>query len=59
MYIVYNEVKSVIKLSVLSWKNYFLFAKLGSPGMTVAEEMTEEQEEAIARAAKILRCERC
>ncbi|HEY2040668.1 MAG TPA: FoF1 ATP synthase subunit gamma [Edaphobacter sp.] len=51
VYIVYNEFKSVIAQRVVVEK-LLPIRKLGSPEITVAEEMTEEQKEAAAHAAK-------
>jgi F-type H+-transporting ATPase subunit gamma len=50
VYIVYNEFKSVIAQRVVVEK-LLPIRKLGSPEITVAEEMTEEQREAAAHAA--------
>jgi F-type H+-transporting ATPase subunit gamma len=50
VYIVYNEFKSVIAQRVVVEK-LLPIRKLGSPEITVAEEMTEEQKEAAAHAA--------
>ncbi len=47
VYIVYNEFKSVISQRVVVEK-LLPIRKLGSHEITVAEEMTEEQKEAIA-----------
>jgi F-type H+-transporting ATPase subunit gamma len=51
VYIVYNEFKSVIAQRVVVEK-LLPIRKLGSHEITVAEEMTEEQREAAAHAAK-------
>jgi F-type H+-transporting ATPase subunit gamma len=51
VYLVYNEFKSVIAQRVVVEK-LLPIRKLGSHEITVAEEMTEEQKEAAARAAK-------
>jgi F-type H+-transporting ATPase subunit gamma len=51
VYIVYNEFKSVISQRVVVEK-LLPIRKLGSHEITVAEEMTEEQREAAAHAAK-------
>jgi F-type H+-transporting ATPase subunit gamma len=51
VYLVYNEFKSVIAQRVVVEK-LLPIRKLGSPEITVAEEMTEEQREAAAHAAK-------
>jgi F-type H+-transporting ATPase subunit gamma len=51
VYIVYNEFKSVITQRLVVEK-LLPIRKLGSPEITVAEEMTEEQIEAAAHAAK-------
>ncbi len=50
VYIVYNEFKSVIAQRVVVEK-LLPIRKLGSPEVTVLEEMTEEQKEAAGRAA--------
>jgi len=50
VYIVYNEFKSVISQRVVVEK-LLPIRKLGSHEITAAEEMTEEQKEAAARAA--------
>jgi F-type H+-transporting ATPase subunit gamma len=50
VYIVYNEFKSVISQRLVVEK-LLPIRKLGSPEITAAEEMTEEQKEAAARAA--------
>jgi F-type H+-transporting ATPase subunit gamma len=50
VYIVYNEFKSVISQRVVVEK-LLPIRKLGSHEITAAEEMTEEQKEAMARAA--------
>ena len=50
VYIVYNEFKSVIAQRVVVEK-LLPIRKLGSPEITVAEEMTEEQKEAAGHAA--------
>ncbi len=50
VYIVYNEFKSVIAQRVVVEK-LLPIRKLGSQEITAAEEMTEEQKEAAARAA--------
>jgi F-type H+-transporting ATPase subunit gamma len=50
VYIVYNEFKSVISQRVVVEK-LLPIRKLGTREITVAEEMTEEQKEAAARAA--------
>jgi F-type H+-transporting ATPase subunit gamma len=50
VYLVYNEFKSVIAQRVVVEK-LLPIRKLGSHEITAAEEMTEEQKEAIARAA--------
>jgi F-type H+-transporting ATPase subunit gamma len=50
VYVVYNEFKSVISQRVVVEK-LLPIRKLGSHEITVAEEMTEEQKEAAARAA--------
>jgi F-type H+-transporting ATPase subunit gamma len=50
VYLVYNEFKSVIAQRVVVEK-LLPIRKLGSPEITAAEEMTEEQKEAIAHAA--------
>ncbi|AFL90060.1 F0F1-type ATP synthase, gamma subunit [Terriglobus roseus DSM 18391] len=50
VYIVYNEFKSVIAQRVVVEK-LLPIRKLGSPEITVSEEMTEEQKEAAAHAA--------
>ena len=50
VYLVYNEFKSVISQRLVVEK-LLPIRKLGSPEITVAEEMTEEQKEAAARAA--------
>jgi F-type H+-transporting ATPase subunit gamma len=50
VYLVYNEFKSVIAQRVVVEK-LLPIRKLGSHEITVAEEMTEEQKEAAARAA--------
>ncbi len=50
VYLVYNEFKSVIAQRVVIEK-LLPIRKLGSPEITSAEEMTEEQKEAIAHAA--------
>jgi F-type H+-transporting ATPase subunit gamma len=50
VYIVYNEFKSVISQRVVVEK-LLPIRKLGSREITAAEEMTEEQKEAAARAA--------
>ncbi len=50
VYIVYNEFKSVISQRVVVEK-LLPIRKLGSHEITAAEEMTEEQREAVARAA--------
>ena len=50
VYIVYNEFKSVISQRVVVEK-LLPIRKLGSHEITVAEEMSEEQKEAAARAA--------
>ena len=50
VYIVYNEFKSVISQRVVVEK-LLPIRKLGSHEITAAEEMTEEQKEAVARAA--------
>jgi F-type H+-transporting ATPase subunit gamma len=50
VYIVYNEFKSVISQRVVVEK-LLPIRKLGSQEITAAEEMTEEQREATARAA--------
>jgi F-type H+-transporting ATPase subunit gamma len=50
VYLVYNEFKSVIAQRVVVEK-LLPIRKLGSHEITVAEEMTEEQKEAIAHAA--------
>lgn len=50
VYIVYNEFKSVIAQRVVVEK-LLPIRKLGSQEITAAEEMTEEQKEATARAA--------
>jgi F-type H+-transporting ATPase subunit gamma len=51
VYLVYNEFKSVIAQRVVVEK-LLPIRKLGSHEITVAEEMTEEQKEAAAHAAK-------
>ena len=51
VYLVYNEFKSVIAQRVVVEK-LLPIRKLGSPEITVAEEMSEEQKEAAAHAAK-------
>jgi len=51
VYLVYNEFKSVISQRVVVEK-LLPIRKLGSHEITVAEEMTEEQREAAARAAQ-------
>lgn len=51
VYLVYNEFKSVISQRVVVEK-LLPIRKLGSPEITAAEEMTEEQREAAARAAQ-------
>jgi F-type H+-transporting ATPase subunit gamma len=51
VYVVYNEFKSVIAQRVVVEK-LLPIRKLGSHEITVAEEMTEEQKEAAAHAAK-------
>ncbi len=51
VYIVYNEFKSVISQRVVVEK-LLPIRKLGSPEITVAEEMTEEQKEAAGHAAR-------
>ncbi len=51
VYVVYNEFKSVISQRVVVEK-LLPIRKLGSHEITVAEEMTEEQKEAAALAAK-------
>jgi F-type H+-transporting ATPase subunit gamma len=51
VYIVYNEFKSVIAQRVVVEK-LLPIRKLGSHEITVAEEMTEEQKEAAAHAAR-------
>jgi F-type H+-transporting ATPase subunit gamma len=51
VYVVYNEFKSVIAQRVVIEK-LLPIRKLGSHEITVAEEMTEEQREAAAHAAK-------
>src|SRR5271154_2146829 len=50
VYVVYNEFKSVISQRVVMEK-LLPIRKLGTQEITVAEEMTEEQKEAIAHAA--------
>ncbi len=50
VYLVYNEFKSVIAQRVVVEK-LLPIRKLGSPELTVLEEMTEEQKEAAAHAA--------
>jgi len=50
VYIVFNEFKSVIQQRVVVEK-LLPIRKLGSPEITVAEEMTEEQKEAAGKAA--------
>ncbi|MDE1155451.1 MAG: F0F1 ATP synthase subunit gamma [Acidobacteriaceae bacterium] len=50
VYIVYNEFKSVLAQRLVVEK-LLPIRKLGSPEITAAEEMTEEQKEAIAHAA--------
>jgi F-type H+-transporting ATPase subunit gamma len=50
VYVVYNEFKSVIAQRVVVEK-LLPIRKLGTPEITAAEEMTEEQREAVARAA--------
>ena len=50
VYVVYNEFKSVIAQRVVVEK-LLPIRKLGSPEITAAEEMTEEQKEAAAHAA--------
>ena len=50
VYIVFNEFKSVISQRVVVEK-LLPIRKLGSHEITAAEEMTEEQKEAAARAA--------
>jgi F-type H+-transporting ATPase subunit gamma len=50
VYLVYNEFKSVISQRVVVEK-LVPIRKLGAPEITAAEEMTEEQKEAAARAA--------
>jgi F-type H+-transporting ATPase subunit gamma len=50
VYLVYNEFKSVIAQRVVVEK-LLPIRKLGSPEISAAEEMTEEQKEAIAHAA--------
>ncbi len=50
VYVVYNEFKSVIAQRVVVEK-VLPIRKLGSPEVTVLEEMTEEQKEAAGRAA--------
>ena len=50
VYVVYNEFKSVISQRLVVEK-LLPSRKLGSPEITAAEEMTEEQKEAAARAA--------
>jgi F-type H+-transporting ATPase subunit gamma len=50
VYLVYNEFKSVIAQRVVVEK-LLPIRKLGSHEITIAEEMTEEQKEAIAHAA--------
>jgi F-type H+-transporting ATPase subunit gamma len=51
VYIVYNEFKSVISQRVVVEK-LLPIRKLGSSEKTIAEEMTDEQKEAAARAAQ-------
>ena len=51
VYVVYNEFKSVIAQRVVVEK-LLPIRKLGSPEITVAEEMTEEQKEAAGHAAR-------
>jgi F-type H+-transporting ATPase subunit gamma len=51
VYVVYNEFKSVISQRVVVEK-LLPIRKLGSHEITVAEEMSEEQKEAVGRAAK-------
>lgn len=51
VYIVYNEFKSVIQQRVVVEK-LLPIRKLGSQEITAAEEMTEEQKEAAAKAAQ-------
>ncbi|MGC9199112.1 MAG: F0F1 ATP synthase subunit gamma [Acidobacteriaceae bacterium] len=51
VYVVYNEFKSVISQRVVVEK-LLPIRKLGSQEMTVMEEMTEEQKEAAAKAAR-------
>jgi F-type H+-transporting ATPase subunit gamma len=51
VYLVYNEFKSVIAQRVVVEK-LLPIRKLGSHEITAAEEMTEEQREAVAHAAK-------
>ncbi len=51
VYIVYNEFKSVIAQRVVVEK-LLPIRKLGTPEITVAEEMSDEQREAAAHAAK-------
>ncbi len=51
VYLVYNEFKSVIAQRVVVEK-LLPIRKLGSPELTVLEEMTEEQKEAAARSAE-------
>ena len=51
VYLVYNEFKSVIAQRVVVEK-LLPIRKLGSPEVTVLEEMTEEQKEAAARSAE-------
>jgi F-type H+-transporting ATPase subunit gamma len=51
VYIVYNEFKSVIAQRLVVEK-LLPIRKLGSPEITAYEEMTEEQREAAARAAR-------
>ena len=54
VYLVYNEFKSVIAQRVVVEK-LLPIRKLGSHEITVAEEMTEEQKEAAAHAASLVR----